>query len=88
MFRDLTREQFKAIFLEHATREQGWTWAAFEPERPGMRYRYEPPESPAHTRLMIATDFGAQEYRLFFMTEEAEERFFEFPDPPTELPPS
>ena len=39
MFRDLTREQFKAIFLEHATRDQGWTWAAFEPEQPGMRYR-------------------------------------------------
>ncbi len=44
-----------------------------------MRYRYEPPESPAHTRLMIATDFGAREYRLFFMTEEAEERLFGFP---------
>jgi hypothetical protein len=26
--------------------------------------------------MMIVTDYGAKEYRLFFMTEEAEESFF------------
>ena len=88
MFRTVSRAQFKAIFLEHATRDQGWTWDAFEPERPGMRYCYEPPESPAHTRLMVASDFGAKEYRLFFMTEEAEERFFDFPDAADDSPTS
>jgi len=30
--------------------------------------------------MMIVKDFHVHEYRLFFMTEESEESFFEFPD--------
>jgi len=30
--------------------------------------------------MMIVTDFGSKEYRLFFLTEESEESFFDFPD--------
>jgi len=44
-----------------------------------MKYLVEEPETPEDTRMMIVTDNSAKEYRLFFSTEEAEERFFEFP---------
>jgi hypothetical protein len=30
--------------------------------------------------MMIVADFGSNEYRLFFLTEESEESFFAFPD--------
>jgi hypothetical protein len=36
--------------------------------------------NPNHTRMMIVTDYGRNEYRLFFMTEESEESFFDYPD--------
>jgi len=45
-----------------------------------MKYLVEEPETPEHTRMMIVTDNTAKEYRLFFFTEEAEDRFFEFPE--------
>jgi hypothetical protein len=44
-----------------------------------MKYLLEEPETPEHTRMMIVTDNGRNEYRLFFMTEESEEYFFDFP---------
>ena len=30
--------------------------------------------------MMIITDYGRIEYRLFFLTEESEESLFDFPD--------
>ena len=45
-----------------------------------MKYLIEEPTTPEHTRMMIVTDFGRNEYRLFFLTEESEESLFEFPD--------
>jgi hypothetical protein len=30
--------------------------------------------------MMIVDDFGKKEYRLFFMTEDDEDRFFDFPE--------
>jgi hypothetical protein len=45
-----------------------------------MKYLSEEPETPEHTRMMIVTDYGRNEYRLFFLTEESEESFFYFPD--------
>ena len=62
----------------------GWGrsyWNKFfaDNERTDMKYLVEEPETPEHTRMMIVTDYSAKEYRLFFLTEEAEDRFFEFP---------
>jgi hypothetical protein len=44
-----------------------------------MKYLAEEPKTPEHTRMMIVTDYGRNEYRLFFMTEESEESFFDYP---------
>ncbi len=44
-----------------------------------MKYLVEEPKSPEETRMMIVTDYAVNEYRLFFLTEEAAENFFDFP---------
>jgi len=56
-----------------------WNKFFADNEHPEMKYCVEEPPTPEHTRIMIVTDFAAKEYRLFFMTEEAEESFCEFP---------
>jgi hypothetical protein len=84
--KEVTKEYFKMIYFKLGGGAlTGWDlnyWNNFfeEEKRPGMKYLLEQPETPEHTRMMIVTDFGRKEYRLFFLTEEIEERFFEFPD--------
>jgi hypothetical protein len=80
--RQVTKEQFKECFLRYSQPGDGYGpeyWDRFfgKPDASPIRYLVEEPQSPEHCRLMLVT--GAGECRLFFMTEEAEERFFEFP---------
>jgi hypothetical protein len=81
----VTKEEFKRLYFTlGGGAATGWDlnyWNKFfaDPERTDMKYLVEEPETPEHTRMMIVTDNSAKEYRLFFLTEEAEERFFEFP---------
>jgi hypothetical protein len=82
--KEVTKEQFKEIYFRLGG---GLGWDAdywnkfFEVERrSGMKYLMEEPATPEHTRMMIVTDYGANEYRLFFLTEESEESFFRFPE--------
>jgi len=82
--KEVTKEQFKEIYFSLGG---GFGWDSdywnkfFEDEaRPGMKYLVEEPRTPEHTRMMIVTDYGEKEYRLFFLTEEDEEIFFSFPD--------
>lgn len=84
--RQVTKEQFREVYFRlGGGTSTGWGpdyWDTFfeRPDRPGMTYMLEEPATPEHTRMMIVTDFGAHEYRLFFMTEESEEALFEFPE--------
>jgi hypothetical protein len=83
--RQVTKEQFKDLYFRlGGETPTGWGldyWNRFfvDNERTDMKYLVEEPRTPDHNRMMIVTDFGAKEYRLFFLTEEAEESFFEFP---------
>ena len=80
MMREVTREEFRDVYFRLGGGEAvGWGEASWKYDREGMRYKVELPESPRHTRMMIVTDFGAREYRLFFLTEESEESFFTHP---------
>jgi len=81
--KEVPKERFKEIYFRPGG---GLGWDAdywnqfFEVDtRPGMKYLVEEPATPEHTRMMIVTDYGTKEYRLFFMTEEDEESFFQFP---------
>ncbi len=83
--KEVTKDQFKEIYLKlGGGAETGWSveyWNEFfeEEKRPGMKYLIKEPETPEHTRMMIVTDYGQNEYRLFFLTEESEESLFDFP---------
>ncbi len=82
--KEVTKERFKEVYFKWGGDAGGWTlvyWNKFfEEEKPGWKYLIREPETPEHTRMMIVTDCGMKEYRLFFMTEESEESFFWFPD--------
>jgi hypothetical protein len=78
--KEVTKEQFKEIYLNLGGGSLVYWDTFYEAEkRPGMKYRVEEPQTPEHTRMMVVTDYGENEYRLFFMTEESEESFFDFP---------
>jgi hypothetical protein len=44
-----------------------------------MKYLVQEPRTPEETRMIIVTNYRVKGYRLFFLTEEAEESFFDFP---------
>jgi hypothetical protein len=78
---EVTKAEFKAMFLKHGKASEGWGqdyWDQFfeNGESGAMPYMVEQPESPEHNRMMIVTDLELRQYRLFFLTEEAEESFF------------
>ena len=83
--KEVTKEEFKKLYFKSGGgAATGWGldyWNKFfvDNERTDMKYQVEEPETPEHTRMMIVTDYGAKEYRLFFLTEEAEDGFLEFP---------
>lgn len=78
---EVTKAEFREAFFRYGRGRDGWTqayWERFyEADRtPPMRFRVEAPTSPERTRMMIVDDYAVREHRLFFMAEEAEERFF------------
>jgi hypothetical protein len=79
------KDKFKEMYFRlGGGAATGWSleyWNEFfeNEQKPGMKYLVAEPETPAHTRMMIVTDYGQKEYRLFFLTEESEESFFDFP---------
>ena len=78
---EVDKNEFREMYFRHAQPHDGWTqsyWDQFyeEEKTPSMRYFVEPPESPAHCRMMIVDDYETRQYRLFFFTEDSEESFF------------
>ena len=78
---EVTKGQFKAMFLKFGLASEGWGqsyWDEFfeNEKEDAMKYWVEEPESPQHNRMMIVSDRGSREHRLFFLTEESEESFF------------
>ena len=79
--REVSKEQFKQLYFAFGRGEDGWSpdyWeSSFEKQETiPMKYLVQEPESPRHNRMMIVSDFSVREYRLFFLTEEAEEGIF------------
>ncbi len=84
--KEVPKEQFEEIYFRLGGGDRaGWDQAywdqffASDPS-PAMKYVIEEPPTPQHHRMMIVSDFAAREYRLFFMTEQNEESFCEFPN--------
>jgi len=83
--KEVTKHEFKEMYFKlGGGQAAGWGldhWNEFlEKEKvPPMKYLVQPPETPAHTRMMIVTDYQTHQHRLFFLTEEDEERLFDYP---------
>lgn len=84
-FREVTKDQFKEIYFRLGGGPQsGWTadyWQEFfeAGANPGWRFMIQEPKSPKHDQMWIVSDNAIKEYRLFFMTEESTENFFDYP---------
>jgi len=84
--KEVSKEEFKGVYFKHGGGSaSGWGleyWnRTFEAnEESGMRYLIQEPQTPEETRMMIVTDYSMKEYRLFFLTKEAEESFFDSPE--------
>jgi hypothetical protein len=78
---EVSKSEFRAMFFQYGSEADGWGetyWNRFlaEDKVLPMAYKLEPPTSPLHSRMMIVSDYGSREYRLFFLTEESEASFF------------
>lgn len=84
-FKEVTKEKFKEVYFRlGGGKSSGWTadyWQKFFEEKaePGWRFMVEEPRSAEHNRMFIVTDTHAREYRLFFITEQSEDHFMEWP---------
>ena len=78
---EVSKAEFREAYFRYGRGLDGWTqdyWIEhFEkaPDR-GMRFCLELPQSPAQNRMLLVADFAAREHRLFFITEDAEDRLF------------
>jgi len=77
---EITKEEFKDLFFKYVTPESGWTedyWNVFYEKEEGKRYFFTKPETQEPIRMLIVQD--SIERRMVFLTEDAEESFFDFP---------
>ena len=86
-FREVTKDAFKEIYFRlGGGSRSGWTadyWEEFfeDVAMPGWKFMVEDPKSPRHDSMWIVSDHETQQYRLFFMTEDSTEDFFESGNP-------
>lgn len=77
----VTKEEFKNIYFEYGLAEDGWgkeCWDEFyeNPKRQNMEYMVKLPANNLESRMMIVADYSTNEYRLFFVSVDQEEHFF------------
>lgn len=80
MEEEITKERFKELYSTYGTPTSGWTedyWNHFYEHEEGKRYFFSKPETPESIRMFIISD--GIKHRMVFLTEEAEESFFDFP---------
>ena len=80
MEKEVSKAEFKKAYMTYRSQGDGWTdryWQeSFEKEE-GKRYFLRIPDSPRHNRLFITSD--SESHRMYFLTDEAEESFFDYP---------
>ncbi len=81
-FKQVSKGLFKEMYFRLGGGESsGWTadyWQKFfEDAELDWKFMVEEPRSAEHNRMFVVTDPEAREYRLFFMTEQSEEDFFD-----------
>jgi hypothetical protein len=80
MDKEITKAEFKRLYFKYATKYGGWTkeyWDRHFEKEESKKYFFTAPNSPDQTRMFINSD--SKGHRIFLLSEEAEEAFFEFP---------
>ncbi|HLF34692.1 MAG TPA: hypothetical protein VI583_10655 [Cyclobacteriaceae bacterium] len=80
MEKEITKEKFKELYFKYSTQDSGWTedyWNHFFEKEAGKRYFFTKPATPESTRMFIVSE--GVKHRMIFLTEDAEESFFDFP---------
>ncbi len=80
MEREVTKQEFRELFFKLGVAQDsgGWTesyWDRFYEHEKDARYFFTEPASPDQTRMFISS--GQGKHRIFLLSEEAEESFFE-----------
>jgi hypothetical protein len=81
MEREVTKQEFKKLYFKSASRKSGWTkeyWDQFYEGEKNKQYFFCEPDTSDHTRMFIVS--GNTKHRMIFLTEDAEETFFYFPE--------
>jgi hypothetical protein len=84
-FKQVGKGLFEEMYLRlGGGNSTGWTadyWRKVIEPYAGLGWRFmaEEPKSAAHNRMFIVMDPKAMEHRMFFMTEEEEDGFMEWP---------
>lgn len=79
MEEEVSKEKFKELYFQYAV-PCGWSedqWNQVYAKKEGARFFYSEPSTPESTRVFIVSD--SNNHRMIFLTEEAEESFFDFP---------
>ena len=77
---ELSKAEFKEKYKKYRTKDDGWTddyWDHFFERREDMRFYFEEPKTPAHTRMFV--NQHGNSVHLYFMTLDAEESLFDYP---------
>ena len=80
MEREVSKEEFKALYFKYARPDSGWTedyWNAFYEKEAGKTYFFTAPDTPKAARMFVVEDRRVR--RMVFLTEKAEESFFDRP---------
>ena len=80
MDREVTKQEFKELFFQHGVSRafSGWTedyWKQFYEHEDNARYFYTAPSSP--DQVMMFIDSGQGSHRIYLLSEDAAESFFE-----------
>ena len=77
---EVTKGQFKEYYFRFGGGSAEYWNKIFEfnQQRP-MKYFLDEPKTPKHNRMMIVTDHHTNQYRMFFLTEDEEDDFFDTP---------
>jgi hypothetical protein len=83
-FKQVGKGLFEEMYYRLGGEKSGWTadyWRkVIEPYTGlGWRFMVEEPRSAEHNRMFIVMDTKAMEHRMFFLTEQEEDHFMEWP---------
>ncbi len=79
MEEEVSKAKFKDLYFKYATPNSGWTegyWNQFYENEDERRYFFAKPETLESTRMLIVSEGNL--HRMIFLTEDAEESFFDF----------